>query len=697
MLHIEDPYIRTYDERMEEVLKLIPLISSEWTNVTPSDPGITVIENLSAFSALQGATIGAMPYEARLRLLAMTGFRPKKGKCARVLLSSDSLEEPIEVKSGERFFLGNLCFETNRRETLGKHHILGVYSKWGDEFQDVSFLTNREFNVPCRIFGDRPRQGMEIYIIADSLPEAGKEMLFYMDVEESGDRNPLEDRTENYFSSMRWECYTVRGFKPMRSRDYTGAFLMSGELKLKMPDAKANRFLNAPKEGYCIRGVLEKADYDIKPRLFSITGFLFEVWQKNTRSVCQTFQKSSGIEIVSPFRDAEYMMVFGKEEKGSSYRRYELSASGQGKGRLCHFVRNAPGFFSLSFSKEDFGYEPERLKDAIKVVLYSEEIMRRYNVGRVMGYDNQELELPLKSIVPDSFCLIAKRLDQNGEELYDFVRPEKKDDECLYYHLLETDGKIVIEDPGDFTGAELFIGSIAVTEGDRGNIRAGNRLEAPNLPGHPYLYNPGAGTGGSFKEKLDSVISRFRADMRTPFTCVTAEDYEHAVRTAPGLCIKKVKAVMDETENLVRIAIMPGTEEKHPVLSDIYRSVLRARLEQRRLVTTRYILVSPVYVPVNVKGTIYVKHRYGNCAPQIVECFRNAIDYLNSDRNFGDVLRFEDVFQAVEGLSCVEFIYDMSMRPAGSKYVALKDSDIYPAYNCLLYLGDADIETVAVG
>ena len=76
MLHIEDPYIRTYDERMEEVLKLIPLISSEWTNFNPSDPGITVIENLSAFSALQGATIGAMPYEARLRLLAMTGFRP---------------------------------------------------------------------------------------------------------------------------------------------------------------------------------------------------------------------------------------------------------------------------------------------------------------------------------------------------------------------------------------------------------------------------------------------------------------------------------------------------------------------------------------------------------------------------------------------------------------------------------------------
>ena len=53
MLSVDELMSRTYEERMEDVLRELPIRSSEWTNYNPSDPGITILENVTAFSALQ--------------------------------------------------------------------------------------------------------------------------------------------------------------------------------------------------------------------------------------------------------------------------------------------------------------------------------------------------------------------------------------------------------------------------------------------------------------------------------------------------------------------------------------------------------------------------------------------------------------------------------------------------------------------
>ena len=108
--------------------------------------------------------------------------------------------------------------------------------------------------------------------------------------------------------------------------------------------------------------------------------------------------------------------------------------------------------------------------------------------------------------------------------------------------------------------------------------------------------------------------------------------------------------------------------------------------------TTRIEIISPVYENVNVRGTIYVKPTYENCREQIEQAIRERIDYIHSDKNFGDVLKFNEVFQAVESLDCVEFVYDLSLQPQHVNLARLKDADIYPVENCLLYPGDMALE-----
>ena len=682
---------------MAENMAALPLISKEWTNYNASDPGITILENLTIFEALQGAGIGNIGTEASYKLLKMVGFKPNKGKCARLLLSAANAGRKIKIPANQKFVLGDMVFESRRATETGNHHLTGIYSYYGDEYHNLGHLYDRELKISARVFGKKPKEGDSIYFFADRLPDEGMETFFYITVDDAKARNAIDDRTENLFAALKWECYTEEGFKEIKVRDYTGAFLFSGEVRMRMPDLKAAEYADEklPVSGYCIRATLTRANYDISPRFTAVDAFLFEVLQKDTKSVCLTFQKNNEISVSGMKENERYVLVFGKEEKGSSYRRYEMVTSGtELEGRYSVFERGPSGSFKISFDREHFGYEPERLKDAVRIVVYSEEIMRNYRIGTVRGYDDQEIELPVQHIVPESFCLIAKRVTKDGGEIFDFVRPEHDSEDALYFHLLENDGRIVIEDAGDFIGAELFMAGCAVTEGPKGNVRAGSRFEARELVSGDVFFNPGPGTGGAFKERLQDVITRFREDVNTPYTCVTAKDYEDMVMTTPGIALRKARAVMDEVENLVHIAVMPGTDEKFPVLSPIYRRAIEKRLSERRIVTTRFDILSPVYVGVTVKGTIYVKRHFTDCRAAIEGKLKELLNYPGTDRNFGEVLKFEDVFRSIEGLDCVEFIYDLSMAPEKRDKAELRDSDIYPAQNCLLYPGHLDIEMI---
>jgi len=697
MLRIENTYSRTFEERMADNYSAIPLLSREWTNFNASDPGITILENLTAFEAVQGSRIDNLSDRAKLMLLRIAGFKRMRGKCARLLLSRTDDMGRVVIRNNQRFMLGDLPFETRKEVDLKDVRLTGIFSYFNDSFHDFSYLSDSEFKVQTRIFGSTPKSGDSIYFVSNGLPSPGEDTWFYITLDSRFNRNKVEDRADNLFAGIKWECYTKEGFKEMRVRDYTGAFLLSGEIKLRMPDCEAAVYEDGPVNGYCIRAVLTRANYDISPVVTLINAFMFEVWQKDTKSVSLTLSKQKNIRVTGPYADEGYILVFGKEKKGSSYKRYELSLTGDMEGRFCLYEK-ADNAFLLTFDEKRFGFEPGKFKDGIKIVIYSEEIMRRYRVGTVIGYDEQEIELPVKHIVPDSFSLIARRTDEDGEYIYDFVRPDKTGDCTLNYSLLENEGKIIIEDAGDFIGAELFMAGVAVTEGPKGNVRGGNYFVSEEL-NRTYgrsirFYNPGPGTGGAFSETTRDVQRRFRDDIYTPYTCVTAADYERAVARTPGLCIRKVRAKMDELENLVHISVMPGTDEDKPKLSDSYRKAIASELSERRLITTRFQIMSPVYVSVSVRSTVYVKRHFGDCRDRIEKRFREKLDYIGSDRNFGDVLKFEEVFRAVEELDCVEFIYELALIPENMTRARVIDTDIHPTENCLLYPGDIDLEIV---
>lgn len=692
MLVNRNPKDKTYQELLRDAIMQIPLYTDEWTNFNPSDPGITILENLTAFEALQQESIHRITPQIRQKLLKMLGFTERKGRCARALLAAENLTGTLEIAPNERFVLGELVFETGKKTKLSGCRLTGIYAKEQDTFTNLGYLISREIPRAAMIFGRHPGKGAELYFVSDSLPEPGEEVIFYMTMADRFNRNPAEEKGNNTFAALEWECYTETGYESMNVMDHTSCFLRSGEVRMRLPGTAAAICHDLPVEGYVIRARLEKADYDIAPRLCSVKAFLFEVWQKDTRSVCYTFPKCAKITLNSRLAEEGYLQVFCKEEKGAFYRKYEQLPDAGSRGRYYTMQKEGDGIRTFCFDRRSTGYAPERLKNAVKIMVYSEEIMRQYYLGEVLGYDDQEMMLPVKNIAPDSFSIIAKRLDADGEEIYDFVRPNHYEEDSLSYYLLENEGKIVIEDAGAFIGATLYMGGCSVTRGAEGNIRENNRLLAEGELKEIRFINAGPGTGGCFRESIGDVKQRFLEDMNQAYTAVTAEDYEMIVQNAPGLCIHKVRAVLNPEKNLVQIAVKPGTDERFPVLSGTYRRCLEELLEQRRLLTTRIEVVDPVYIPVNVKGVIYVRRHYEKEKGRIEEVLKQKLDYLGPERGFGEVLRYDEVFRAVEELSCVEYIYELTLYPQNPNSVKMRENDIYPAPNGLCYAGEIQIE-----
>ena len=695
---------KTFDERMGSAVANIPLYTDEWTNFNPSDPAVTILETLIGFETLQQDSMDDIPIRVKQNLLKLVGFQIKKGKSARLLLSAGNVKQPFTIPANHKFRIGDLVYETNREIPIADQRIIGIYAKKADrsdgstDYIDYSFLTDRETKVPAVIFGNHPQEGDCLYLIMNRLPEPKRELNFFITLKERYNRNPVDGRTEKLFADVVWECYTDQGWVKMDVRDNTNAFLSSGELRMWMPEAPAGVYINAPKDGYAIRARLLSAAYDVCPKLTAVEAFLFEVWQKDTICECQSIGRTGEIDIYSELSEEAYIDVYCQEQKGESFRKYEYLPDRTVEGRYYTMEHPEYGHRRIIFDKKNRGYGPERGRDHVKVVIYTESVMRQYALGQVLGYDNQEIMLPFKHIVAHSFCIIARQRTKTGEFVYDFVRPERNGEDALYYHLLENDGRIIIEDAGRFIGADLFLAAVALNNGPDGNIRAWNRLQsefgAQGVGKEVEFFNPGPGTGGCYREKLEDVRQRFIKDMETSYTAVTEKDYERIVLTTPGLCIHKAKAEMDETRNLVRIAVKPGTDEEFPKLSKLYRQIIRERLEDRRLLTTRIELVSPIYMPVNVAVTVYVKLHYANANERIEEAIRQRVDYLNSDRNLGEPLKFDEVFYTIEMLECVEYVYDLSIRPNSMAGVRMSDADLIPDSNCLLYPGEIHIETM---
>ncbi len=689
MLNVKKIPARNYEQLMEEQRGRIPVYCREWTNYNPSDPGITILENLTGVHLLLQTQIDEMPDAVKEKLLELLGYAPQKECCARLLLEPETDGEALLIPAGQPFALQDIVYETETQQKIPAGRITGIFAEDEEGMHDYSFLLQRELIFQAYAFGRQPKAGACLYFVMDVPLMPGEEAVLHISVAGQEKRNPFPEADWPIFGQVRWECYTKAGFVSVAMQDATRGFVQDGTLRWTQPCRPA-RYEKGKLSGYVWRAVLQESWYDMPPLLRHVTGFLFSAVQRETMAAVYSFRGASCVTPGCLLSEDGGVCVFCREPGERGYRRYTEWAGQPEPGRYYHRERETDGRDAFRFDGQLFGYGPDMEADAVKIVVYTKEMVKRYDLGRIYGYDGQEIRLPMGHVSAERFCVIAER-EACGGRIYDFLEPGRSGCGVFSYVLHGEEGRLTVSDPGDYIGARLYAGSFAVTMGEAGNVRAGNVFTAVGMEGILFR-NPVPGTGGRLRESTKQLRKRFASDLDKPWAAALPADYETLAAMTPGLCIGKVHAWTADERSEVWVAVMPALPEKFPQLSAVYRNVLEQRLENRRLLSVRVRVCAPLYIPVSVSGVVYVKPHYEKCREKIEETAAGELDYRNGPQRFGAPLLFHRLFRSLEVLECVDSIADLAIIPESGEGAVLDGRDIRPVPNGLLFPGSIKFE-----
>ncbi|MDR2089368.1 MAG: baseplate J/gp47 family protein, partial [Clostridiales Family XIII bacterium] len=695
---------QSYTELLEDAISRIPLYGSEWTNFNPSDPGVTILQNLTAFNYLQQTAINTVTDAIKFKLLALLGFSPEKARPAELLAAFSGAQEMRFCKY-RKFLSQDTVFEIAEDVLCRPWGQEAMYCEREGVYSDVTNLLDRSLGVGAvAVFGSPVREGSSLCCVLNGKPNLAKEQILYAAVLGEEERNPFEADANRPFAELVWQVYTENGWENMEYTDRTHGFLVSGEIVLKpAPSLEPAVFGETPVAGYALRCTLLSHEYDRTPRLRALTANLMRFVQRDTMSAMYVVRGgASRVLAIDPAYP--HICVYGRENAAAPYRAYKNVAEQQvceeGDNRFFVADRLEDGTLRFRFDEAGFGVPPGEGEADLIVVCCTEEMERARSLGPVFGYIDQELDIDLAgNIIPDDFVLMLETTALSGERSYTFVRPDEPSPDGFVYELLPGRHKICVRRPEIGRECRAYIASCAMTLGADGNVREENTLEALVPEGAErsgtLFVNPAPGRGGCTAETLANLRSRFSACIKTPWTAVTASDYETIVLSAPGLCIHKVKALPIPSENLVQIVVKPRGEERFPGLSASYIRRITELLASRSMLTSRFAPVQPQYLPIDVKGSIYVKSRFADARADIERALAEALDFVSSDAEFGTPVLFDKVFGAIAALPCVLTIIDLALTPGSRGLSVMRGPDIIPEGRCLCYPGRFSIEVNA--
>ncbi|MDR1029213.1 MAG: baseplate J/gp47 family protein [Clostridiales Family XIII bacterium] len=687
---------KTYEEILAEAIERIPMYTDEWTNFNVSDPGITILQNLSMFTALLREKINDVPEAVRFGLLGMLGFSPGAYRASEVFIGADGLDGSLSFPLGEKFMAEDICFEADGEVRLDAWGVKGLYCENDEGLRDITYLQGGASRSGVAVFGAPAEVGARFYVLFDDIPKDRENLILIVRVTGDENRNAFGD-ADPAFAELRWQFFAKDGWTDAEAVDETRGLLKDGIVKLSIDASQKARCAIGREEGYALRCVLRSGRYDISPRIHAITANVFKACQKDSKVTTRSLPGRGSVLYRDRVGMNGYCTVFCDEDGSGAYRKYTPFDGRKAVGRFYEERRTAEGI-DIRFDAARFGFGPDAREDAVRVVGCDAAVAEHLVLGRLMGYDDQTLRVEgFDHILADDFCVLAEGRDEDGTGVYFFVRPDEEDEGKFRYRVSSDVSELRVCDPGNMDGFLLHLASCSVTEGARGNVRAGTSfvpkfLSAERERAVPSIENALPSGGGTTRESAEQLRLRFLADLWSPTVAVTIGDYEHIVKSAPGLCIHKVKAVAALGRNLVRIAVKPYGEEDMPSLSPLYADIILRHLEQRRMIGTKVELIPPVYTAVDVHAVVYVKNYYEN-AKEIVESYlRDELDGVSGSLPFGTRISYNSIYKGLEALECVETLFEFAIAPRDRLSARLEGPDIVFRDDTLCYPGELRLE-----
>lgn len=624
-LPLENLDDKAFNELVKEAISRIPVYSLEWTDHNRTDPGISIIEMLAWLVEMQVYRlnkVGDRDYLKFLRFLGIKGISP--ARAARV----------------------DLTFSLFRDSSISIPAGTGVAAIDPGTGGEIVFETDRDLNVV-----NAGLQKVLTVFRRTDLPESHSEYVTIID-------NTYANISENaYYNAFRSD--------PQQN----DALLLGLDASLSGQEPSFMFYL---REEY-IRRDDERATAQLHGHMPSPARLAWEYYAGGD------WKSDSSWRALSPKAEGLHFAVRDMVEDGTG----NLLSSGEVRVKILGemertAVEGKDLFWIRAVVKEPDYYTPPKIdRIALNTVRAVQKASRRASFSS-SGLPCQEIMLKESPVLDGSLRL---QVDNDGYEWSLVEDLDASGPGDRHYTLDCAAGKIAfgngVQGKVPPKGMENIIVSYSYGGGVVGNVRPHsiNKVLEGNLAKAMNVDNEMAAKGGEDTGTLEEAIGEAQRSLREVHRAVTPSDYEYLAMNAPGVRVKRAKAVPmyhpihdSRVPDTISVIVVPLSARLNPMPDARFREAVYRHLNKHRLVGTELFVISPTYVRVCVEAVVIRRHGYKNESVQasVLERLNGFLSPMEGGENgkgwpFGRNVYRSEVYAVIDGAEGVDYVRSLAL------------------------------------
>ncbi len=679
-----------FEDIVENAKKMIGNMSDKWTDLSPSDPGITFVELFAWLKEMQQYYLNQISVKNKYKYLKLLGEKIVYDKPSSAVVTINNVTEERILPDRCKFSADGIIFESIREETILKLNIEKFYTT---EDNSIIETSDENWEKEYYIFGSEPKEENEFYIgFNEKFPlDKSVDIMINIYDEYPVKRNPIS-KDDNFYplAAIEWQYYSNNEWKIVEKvKDSTNNFLNTGVISFCVKE-EMDKYENSG--CYFIRGVLKECSYEVPPVLKYMLTNSIKTVQKDTLSQLIEFDIEN--KEITEFRLPNYLgqtgniEAFIEDKNGILKKIYEYDIKQKDNEKILIIDK-------LKVKEFIKGRK-------LKLCCYSDEFTFYRKIEIEESVPAISIDLNLENICYEDFNIFVAR-DSEGVFWEEWGKTEDlylEDCRSKKYFLDVNESQIVFGDGinGKIPEGEILIASYSNTLANGGNVKEGEINDMLYDKKDETIVNCECAEGGKKALTIEEMFYNARKNLKKITRAVTDEDYEHIVKSTPGLMISNAKAIVpqdknsifsNDNPNCIYIVAEPYNDIKKKGLNKAYIANIKNNIEKYRLITTEIEVISAQYVGILVYGEITVKPYYKD-ADKIIN--HTIKDYFESKTwKFGKGLVYSDLYGILDTLECVEYIYSLIINFDGR--VAKKNStgDIIIPENGMIYLKNCEI------
>lgn len=624
----------------------IPELYPQWSNYNYHDPGITLLELFAFLTEAQQFYLDQLREDQSLAFLKLLGASPKPASPAQVWAEARS---PQEVKIGQPFYTGDLCFQAREHRFLPGDLLVGLEIESPDGQTHQERFQTAAPGSSCYPFGAQAIQGTQFTLFFQEALEPNQDYHLSCLVEDrhSLPRNPIPpDYPFVPLATLRLSYFNGIAMEDLAFTDTSHGFLQDGAFCFALPTP-----MMPQPEGslspYFLQFTLVESQYDTPPVIFRLSCGDLLLQQEETLAL---------------FCAKEALVHHHQEGKEALYFTQENQNLGQNLGQnLDQNLRQVP---------------PE---EGDWVVLYRQDLFPGGVLAQGNGFPSQRYRLSTQGILPLSVKIYVEEEGVPGLYApYSYVADfATSTPESRHFTLDFATGEVVFGD--GFAGyppeSQIMLLGLTVSQGPGGNLGKGTSLQSRDQA--QQLVTVQDGKGGQEAQSLQECFAQVQASLDQPTRLVSLQDIKTIVQETPGLriqdCILKPPGEADTLHpNLLHLVVKPFGGDC-PTLTPAYEENILQHLQDKRLVGTYLRLHAPTYVTVDLYVEVYAHPQFGRITEGLHRLLQAHFAELTT---FGVTIAYHQLYHLVEREPGVSRIGELSLLTKGEGVTRKSNGDV---------------------